>query len=312
MNLEQREQEIRNALENVGVKGASQVVKLIGQDGMAEVYINEQYFDTYDFSKARFLEHKLTNDKKTMYVIIYNQNLSGGQCHAGVKLYLPASNTEIETVFEQAGIGKSQECKIEYLRWKDYIFDSDEIVESSLDELNFFGRRVCEMDQEKQLIFEGCLLANQKYQSIKELINLTYSLEDCRVLQGIANDTELGQYYFNNGLVKELEEIPETIAAFIDYEKIGKAMRESENGVFLEGCYITNESDTLTEEYDGVTLPGDYSLENVLNIYINFGDSMLEKSLNLPTDEEKISAFIKDLESIVFSYNSQSRYGNGR
>jgi hypothetical protein len=314
MNLEQREQDIRNALAKVGIESASQVVKLIKRDNAAEVYINGQYFDTYDFNKKEFLEYSSEfvsdnllieeSNEMMMYALINNEHCVNDPYYAGVKLQLPASDDNAENAFEQAGITSLENCRVEHLCWKNYVFDSDEITEATIAELNFFSRRVYKMDQEMSLAFEACLLINQKYQGIKELINLTYSLENCRILHGIGSDTELGQYYVDNGLVEDLNEIPETIIAFIDYEKIGKTMRESENGIFLEGCYIRNESNELVQVYDGINLPKSYDFDNTITVYISFEDNTNEKSLHLPADEEHISDFMNGLQNIIVSFNS--------
>lgn len=314
MDLEQREHDIRNALSKVGVEPASQIVKLIKRDDMAEVFINGEYFDTYDFNSETFLEHGsefisdnlLINEKnKTIvYAVIGNNHSLNNPDYADVKLKLPASPDDIKAVFEKAGITNSQNYKIECLHWNNFVIDSDEIKEASIEELNFFGRRICEMDQNEHLAFEACLLIDQKYRSIKELINLTYSLANYRILHRVGNDIELGQYYADNGFITELDEVPEVLTAFIDLEKIGRMMRESEKGIFLEGCYITKESEELEQVYDGISLPQAYEAGSIFTAYISFGDNISEKSLCLPADEEQISTFIDEFRNMIVSFNS--------
>ena len=89
------------------------------------------------------------------------------------------------------------------------------------------------------------LVVGEYYESdfinIKDLINLTYSVDDYSVATNIFNDTELGEMLIDNGMVEGIENLSDEMIEFLDAEKIGEAHRMSENGVYVNGCYISRE-----------------------------------------------------------------------
>jgi len=311
MGLEEKEAAIRDALTRLSIENKAQSVTLKKQGNTAVVFINGQYFDIYDFGMEQFINHVPSPpcaekcSEPAMSASIYSDTRLNDQYYVGAQLALPASADDVNLAFEQAGITGPEDCRIEFLSWKDYIFDFDEITEATITELNFFAKRIAGMDEETLTAFEGCLIINQKYLSIKDLINLTYSLGNCRVLHGITNDAELGNYYAEHGMIKDLANIPETVLAFIDYEKIGKSMRETENGVFLNGRYITHESNELSQVYDGETLP-EIFFDSAFTVYIPSDGGMEEKSLKLPADQGQIADFLKELENVIVSCNNRA------
>ena len=63
------------------------------------------------------------------------------------------------------------------------------------------------------------------------------------MVQGITDDAALGQFYVENDFLPELENVPDSVLKMLDYEKIGRSMREGEGGVFTPHGYVMQEAE---------------------------------------------------------------------
>ena len=132
----------------------------------------------------------------------------------------------------------------------------------SLDELNFLAKRLESLHNEELLvvyavtekIFDDAY-ENEKPVNNKDLINSTYGLDTVPVIHNVDDLFELGQFAFENGLLQDLEGIPESALPFLNIEQIGRVQQKNDNGVFKEGRYIPTVQYERPEVYDGVTLP---------------------------------------------------------
>ena len=80
---------------------------------------------------------------------------------------------------------------------------------------------------------------------------LASNVDRCHVLADVHSDEDLGKFYVENGFREDLDALPDSVYALLDYAKIGKQMRESEAGVFTPHGYVvrTEELEPLPE-YD--------------------------------------------------------------
>ena len=131
-----------------------------------------------------------------------------------------------------------------------------------MDELNFLAKRLESLHNEELLvvyavtekIFDDAY-ENEKPVNNKDLINSTYGLDTVPVIHNVDDLFELGQFAFENGLLPDLEGIPESALPFLNIEQIGRVQQKNDNGVFKEGRYIPTVQYERPEVYDGVTLP---------------------------------------------------------
>ena len=79
--------------------------------------------------------------------------------------------------------------------------------------------------------------------TLPRVLDLAYSVDCCHVVQGITDDAALGQFYVENDFLPELENVPDSVLKMLDYEKIGRSMREGEGGVFTPHGYVIQESE---------------------------------------------------------------------
>lgn len=75
------------------------------------------------------------------------------------------------------------------------------------------------------------------------------------VISGVYSDEQLGEFAIDNDLNDDVAEIPESSLYLLDKAQIGKLQREADGGVFVGNNYVVAGEYTLSEIYDGVTLP---------------------------------------------------------
>lgn len=133
----------------------------------------------------------------------------------------------------------------------------------TLDELNFFAKRLASLGFEEQLVLQAVIdrIIPEDYEgeliSMKDLINTTYGLETIMIAADVGNDEQLGQFTIENGLHDDIGSVPENALYLLDREKIGRLQRESDGGVFVNGFYVVAGEYELPEIYDGRTLPSE-------------------------------------------------------
>ena len=63
------------------------------------------------------------------------------------------------------------------------------------------------------------------------------------MVPGITDDAALGQFYVENDFLPDLATVPDSVLEMLDYEKIGRSMREGEGGVLTPHGYVMQESE---------------------------------------------------------------------
>lgn len=132
---------------------------------------------------------------------------------------------------------------------------------ATIQEINFFAKRLDTLSEEEKVILQALLqqrYQNGKYEdgiSMKELINLTYDLDNVMIASNITNDTELGRFVIENELNDDINSIPQTALYLLDKSQIGQMQREIDGGVYIDNYYICTGNYEDQEVYDGEHLP---------------------------------------------------------
>lgn len=131
----------------------------------------------------------------------------------------------------------------------------------TLDKLNFFAKRLDSLNDEERLALlavaprilpehpEGELV------SMKDLINMTYGLDTVMIASNVGNDEQLGQLVIEEEMNEDVASVPDNALYLLDRKQIGKLYRESEEGAYVNGFYVTAGDYEMPEVYDGRTLP---------------------------------------------------------
>ena len=187
--------------------------------------------------------------------------LNGGYYYA--ELLLPAADYELKDAMQRTrAVGKENTVEVSILEC-DILPEMQDIRLDtfSLDELNFFAKRLVSLTDEELPVFYAVTdevfraADNGGLVSIKDLINSTYGLDTVPVAHNVSNLSELGRFAFENELLSDLEGIPESAVPFLNAEQIGRVQQKNDSGVFEGRLYIPTGHYERPEVYDGVTLP---------------------------------------------------------
>lgn len=133
----------------------------------------------------------------------------------------------------------------------------------TLDELNFFVKRLDGLNEEEWLVFRAVsrriLPDNPEGElvSVKDLINCTYGLDEVMLASNVGNDEQLGQFVIENDLHEDVASIPDNALYLLDKKQVGRLQRRNDGGVFIDGFYVVAGDYEMPEIYDGKTLPSE-------------------------------------------------------
>ena len=188
--------------------------------------------------------------------------LNGGYYYA--ELLLPAADYEIKDAMQRTrAVGRENTVEVSILEC-DILPELQDIRLDtfSMDELNFLAKRLASLPNEELPVFYAVTEQifddaeeSENPVSIKDLINCTYGLDTVPVAHNVSNLAELGRFAFENGLLSDLDDIPESAVPFLNAEQIGRVQQKNDNGVFEGRLYIPTVHYERPEVYDGVTLP---------------------------------------------------------
>ena len=130
--------------------------------------------------------------------------------------------------------------------------------------------------------------------TVPELLMLASNVDRCHVLADVHSDDALGKFYVENGFREDLDALPDSAYALLDYAKIGKQMREDEAGVFTPHGYVVR-----TEELQ--PLP-DYEPQRDINYMIrltlmNHENEQKTAVLDLPATEQRLLEVQEELDA---------------
>ena len=221
----------------------------------------------------------------------------------GVELTFPVSQYEMMDAFEQ--IHTKSPGDVYWQVDEFYCFDylAPHLDESmSIFEFNSLTEQLSKLDERQETALEGLLQMQVKNHmqensgiiTVPELMMLASNVDRCQVLADVNTDEALGKFYVENGFREDLDALPDSAYALLDYAKIGKQMRESEAGTFTPHGYVVR-----TEELQ--PLP-DYEPQRDINYMIrlalmNHENEQKTAVLDLPATEQRMQEVQKELDA---------------
>ena len=177
-------------------------------------------------------------------------------------LQLPAEEHEIRDAFQRARITSPDtyhefsiyECEaIPALPFRRLDFPT-------LDELNFLAKRLDSLNEEERLVLKAISpkilkVGEDELVSPKDLINMTYGLNEVSIISNVENAQQLGQFVIENNLHTDVDAVPDDSVYLLDRTRIGQLQQQNDGGVFIDGKYIVTAEYELPEVYDGKNLP---------------------------------------------------------
>ena len=229
---------------------------------------------------------------------------------AYAKLELPASPWEVWDALDKVRL---QTDDILYMEIEDYFafeYLSPHLdgLDISLNELNDLAAQLAALDEVQGIAFEGMFSievqrkvnTNGGVITLQDLRDLAVSAKtDCYHVVEAADDAQLGRFYAENDFVPELEGISDAVFEMLDFAGIGRMMRCSENGVFVNSLYVLRDGELTTAPPVQKTLPEKpgYLFRLTLGLHPDIGGNRTTE-LDIPASEEALAAAQEQLGTL--------------
>ena len=104
---------------------------------------------------------------------------------------------------------------------------------------NALAERLAGLSEQQRTAFEGLIrLQDGRLMEPDALIALTEQAKHCHVVPEATNDASLGRFYAENGFLTELDGLPDKVFELLDFQLLGRRIREAEGGVFTRQGYV--------------------------------------------------------------------------
>ena len=242
-----------------------------------------------------------------------------GPREAYAVLDLPATPYEIEDALEKVRLQPDEELLLEIEEYYDFGFLAPYLEDvNNLHGLNALAQRLSQFVDYESAVFAGQLKMDLEARisdiTLPRLLSLANNTPYCDVVDVAVNDSQLGKFYAENGFVTELEQLPDEafkiIEDMLDYEQIGRKMRQAEGGVFVDrstygysGYVIRHKEPELVNALPAPEKPDYMILLEVCKGYFNDpdydSDSVVQ--LKLPASKETLDGVLNTLEAADWS-----------
>ena len=236
--------------------------------------------------------------KKIFEVYLAKEGVPNNEAYA--KLDLPASPWELWDAMEKVRLkdGEALYMEIDDYYAFEYLAPHLEELDISLNELNDLAARLATLDEVQGIAFEGLFSmevqkkvnTNGGIITMQDMRDLAVSAKtDCYHVVDAADDAQLGRFYAENDFVPELEGISDAVFEMLDFAGIGRMMRCSENGVFVNSLYVLRDGELTTAPPVQKALPGKpgYLFRLTLGLHPDIGDARTV-TLDLPAAEAEL------------------------
>ena len=256
--------------------------------------------------------------KKIFHMYLAKEGIPNNEAYA--KLNLPASPWELWDAMDKVRL---QTDDILYMEIEDYFafgYLSPHLdgLDISLNELNDLATLLSVLDEVQEAAFEGLFSmdvqkkvnANGGVITLQDLRDLAVSAKtDCYHVVDAADDAQLGRFYAENEFVPELDGISDEVFEMLDFAGIGRMMRCSENGVFVNSLYVLRDGELTTAPPVQKTLPEKpgYLFRLTLGLCPDFGGDRTAV-LDLPASEEALAAAQEQLGTLNWENTAVLNY----
>ena len=247
-------------------------------------------------------------DKKIFHVYLAKEGVPNNESYA--KLDLPASPWEVVDALDKVRLNEGEQLYMEIEDYDAFEYLSPHLdgLDISLNELNDLATLLSALDEVQEAAFEGLFSmdvqkkvnANGGVITLQDLRDLAVSAKtDCYHVVDAADDAQLGRFYAENDFVPELEGISDAVFEMLDFAGIGRMMRCSENGVFVDSLYVLRDGELTTAPSVQKALPEKpgYLFRLTLGLCPDFGGDRTAV-LDLPASEEALVAAQEQLGTL--------------
>ena len=247
-------------------------------------------------------------DKRIFEVYLAKEGIPNNESYA--KLDLPASPWEVVDALDKVRLNEGEQLYMEIEDYDAFAYLAPHLdgLDISLNELNDLAMLLSPLDEVQEAAFEGLFSmdvqkkvnANGGVITLQDLRDLAVSAKtDCYHVVDAADDAQLGRFYAENDFVPELEGISDAVFEMLDFAGIGRMMRCSENGVFVDSLYVLRDGELTTAPSVQKALPEKpgYLFRLTLGLCPDFGGDRTAV-LDLPASEEALVAAQEQLGTL--------------
>ena len=237
-------------------------------------------------------------DKKIFHVYLAKESVPNNESYA--KLDLPASPWEVVDALDKVRLNEGEQLYMEIEDYDAFEYLSPHLdgLDISLNELNDLAALLSVLDEVQEVAFEGLFSievqrkvnANGGVITLQDLRDLAVSAKtDCYHVVDAADDAQLGRFYAENEFIPELDGVSNEVFEMLDFAGIGRMMRCSENGVFVNSLYVLRDGELTTAPPVQKALPGKpgYLFRLTLGLHPDIGDARTV-TLDLPAAEAEL------------------------
>ena len=183
--------------------------------------------------------------------VVFSVYLGNPDNDNGTTLDLPAKPWAMRDALEKLRLCEGQEPY-----WQVEDLGRYDFLESHLDKcdpyhFNALAEQLSTFNEADATAFEGLVQMesdglhqeNGGELTVQRMLDLAYSVDCCHVVPGITDDVALGQFYVENDFLPDLATVPDSVLEMLDYEKIGKTMRQGECSAITPHGYVERHSE---------------------------------------------------------------------
>jgi hypothetical protein len=257
-------------------------------------------------------------DKRIFEVYLAKEDVPNNESYA--KLDLPASPWEVVDALDKVRLNEGEQLYMEIEDYDAFEYLSPHLdgLDISLNELNDLAALLSVLDEVQEVAFEGLFSievqrkvnANGGVITLQDLRDLAVSAKtDCYHVVEAADDAQLGRFYAENDFVTELDGVSNEVFEMLDFAGIGRMMRCSENGVFVDSLYVLRDGELTTAPPVQKTLPEKpgYLFRLTLGLCPDFGGDRTAV-LDLPASEEALAAAQEQLGTLNWENTAVLNY----
>ena len=218
-----------------------------------------------------------------------------------VKKILDEGKTENQTVTVRSLVSPVQPLS-------EMIIGLDYGDETRRKELDFLDSRLRHMTRKEQDIFSVALKLEAPG-TLKEIINLSFNLDSYDLLEDISDPGRTAAELLRRG--KQIE-IPEVLYPMLDFERIRDSYFSDHKGDYCPSGLVLKREDTVyTEVYQNYLPDPGYDKNSIFLLHLRRSsrNGMVNVSLAIPADEEKMELAKKELGIQEFSECQWNQYG---
>ena len=107
--------------------------------------------------------------------------------------------------------------------------------------LNALAERLVSLSEQQRTAFEGLVRLESRRSGVIPLhmfAALAEQAEHCQVVPEATDDASLGRVYAANGSIPEVKDVPDKVFELLDFQLLGRRVRQSEGGIFTRQGYV--------------------------------------------------------------------------